>query len=222
MAMPVKRLVTTTGRDENIMETVMFPYNEDEIATWFHVNKLEELQFAGGSASDLTVPEFNQVMQEADGRIQKIESNINAAVRFLEAKLRENPEQKKVSETADAKMNEYRDAAAGYKTRIKELEAELAKPATVETAVVEKVPDDVQQELEQLRTALKEKPVSDADTAAKAEIAVLFAAVKDSFNKMLAAMQKLEDTDLRRKYYGAAGKLADSIKNIAEAGAENA
>ena len=61
----------------------------------FHVNELDELQFAGGSASDLTVPEFNQVMREADGRIQKIESNIDAAVRFLEAKLRDNPEQKK-------------------------------------------------------------------------------------------------------------------------------
>ena len=98
MAMPVKRLVTTKGRDENIVETVAFPCNEDEIATWFHVNELDELQFAGGSASDLTVPEFNQVMREADGRIQKIESNIEADVRFLEAKLRDNPEQKKVSE----------------------------------------------------------------------------------------------------------------------------
>ena len=95
MVMSVKRLVTTKGRDENIVEMVTFPCNEDEIATWFHVNELDELQFAGGSASDLTVPEFNQVMQEADGRIQKIESNINAAVRFLEAKLRDNPEQKK-------------------------------------------------------------------------------------------------------------------------------
>ena len=60
MAIPVKRLVTTKGRDENIVETVTFPCNEDEIATWFHVNELDELQFAGGSASDLTVPEFNR------------------------------------------------------------------------------------------------------------------------------------------------------------------
>lgn len=98
MAMPVKRLVTTTGRDENIMETVMFPYNEDEIATWFHVNKLDELRFADGMASYLTVSEFNQAMREADGRMQKIESMIDAAMHFLEAKLRDNPEQKKVSE----------------------------------------------------------------------------------------------------------------------------
>ena len=37
-------------------------------------------------------------MREADGRMQKVESSIDAAVRFLEAKMRDNPEQKKVSE----------------------------------------------------------------------------------------------------------------------------
>ncbi len=91
----VERFVTTKDRDENITGMVLFPYNEDKIATWFHVNELDELQFVGGSASDLTVPEFNQVMREADGRMQKVESSIDAAVRFLEAKMRDNPEQKK-------------------------------------------------------------------------------------------------------------------------------
>ena len=94
----VERLVTTKDRDENITGMVMFPYNEDEIATWFHVNELDELRFADGIAPYLTVPEFNQAMREADGRMQKIGSSIDAAVRFLEAKLRDNPEQKKVSE----------------------------------------------------------------------------------------------------------------------------
>ena len=78
----VERFVTTKDRDENITGMVLFPYNEDKIATWFHVNE----------------PEFNQVMREADGRMQKVESSIDAAVRFLEAKMRDNPEQKKVSE----------------------------------------------------------------------------------------------------------------------------
>lgn len=98
MAMPVKRLVKTKGRDENMMEMVIFPYNEDEIASWFHVNELDELQFADDAVSQLTVPEFNQAMREADGRIQKIESMIDATVRFLEMKRRDNPKQKTVSE----------------------------------------------------------------------------------------------------------------------------
>ena len=98
MAMPVKRQVATVGRDENITEMVVFPCNEDEIATWFHVNEMGELRFADGMAPYLTVPEFNQAMREADGRIQKIESTIDATVRFLEMKRRDNPKQKTASE----------------------------------------------------------------------------------------------------------------------------
>ena len=97
MAMPVKRLVTTTGRDENIMETVMFPYNEDEIATWFHVNKLDELRFADGMAPYLTVSEFNQAMQDAEKWMQEIQDLIDAGVRFLKAKLQDEPEKKGAS-----------------------------------------------------------------------------------------------------------------------------
>ena len=97
MAMPVKRLVTTTGRDENIMETVMFPYNEDEIATWFHVNKLEELRFADGMAPYLTVSEFNQAMRDAEKWMQEIQDLIDAGVRFLKAKLQDEPEKKGAS-----------------------------------------------------------------------------------------------------------------------------
>lgn len=97
MAMPVKRLVTTTGRDENIMETVMFPYNEDEIATWFHVNKLDELRFADGMAPYLTVSEFNQAMRDAEKWMQEIQDLIDAGVRFLKAKLQDEPEKKGAS-----------------------------------------------------------------------------------------------------------------------------
>ena len=94
----VERLVTTKDRDENITGMVMFPYNEDEIATWFHVNELDELHFADGMAPYLTVPEFNQAIREADGRMQKIESSIDATVRFLETKKQDDPKQKTVSE----------------------------------------------------------------------------------------------------------------------------
>lgn len=128
-------------------------------------------------------------------------------------------EQKEAVKRADTKASEAWDESAKLKNKVKELEAELNKPATVETAVVEKIPDEVQRELEELRTAVNEKPISDNDAAAKAEIALLFTAVKYNFNKMLTAIQKLENTEIRRKYYSAAGKLAENIKNITEVGA---
>lgn len=128
-------------------------------------------------------------------------------------------EQKEAVKRADTKASEAWDESAKLKNKVKELEAELNKPATVETAVIEKIPDEVQRELEELRAAVNEKPISDNDAAAKAEIALLFTAVKYNFNKMLTAIQKLENTEIRRKYYSAAGKLAENIKNITEVGA---
>lgn len=128
-------------------------------------------------------------------------------------------EQKEAVKRADTKASEAWDESAKLKNKVKELEAELNKPATVETAVVEKIPDEVQRELEELRAAVNEKPISENDAAAKAEIALLFTAVKYNFNKMLTAIQKLENTEIRRKYYSAAGKLAENIKNITEVGA---
>lgn len=128
-------------------------------------------------------------------------------------------EQKEAVKRADTKASEAWDESAKLKNKVKELEAELNKPATVEAAVVEKIPDEVQRELEELRAAVNEKPISDNDAAAKAEIALLFTAVKYNFNKMLTAIQKLENTEIRRKYYSAAGKLAENIKNITEVGA---
>ena len=103
-------------------------------------------------------------------------------------------EQKEAVKKADTKVSEAWDESEKLKNKVKELEDELNKPATVETAVVEKIPDEVQRELEALRAAVNEKPISDNDAAAKAEIALLFTATKDSFNKMLAAVNlSLED-----------------------------
>ena len=124
-------------------------------------------------------------------------------------------EQKEAAKKADTKVSEAWDESEKLKNKVKELEDELNKPATVETAVVEKIPDEVQRELEALRAAVNEKPISDNDAAAKAEIALLFTATKDSFNKMLAAVAKLENDELRLKYYSAAVKLADAIKTAA-------
>lgn len=171
----------------------------------------------------------------AEEREQFIEDN-NAAelsIRELKAKIKEYEEKNKQLDDANKNLNNILQGTQEsfnkervkienltaqleeQKEAVKELEAELNKPATVETAVVEKIPDEVQRELEALRAAVNEKPISDNDAAAKAEIALLFTATKDSFNKMLAAVAKLENDELRLKYYSAAVKLADAIKTAA-------
>lgn len=177
------------------------------------------------NAAELSIRELKAKIKEykeQNSRLKEFNKKLTASARDAEGKFdKEHTKAENLRIELEGRKADAEDARAkanDYENKVKELEAELAKPATVETAVVEKVPEEVQRELERLRAAVNEKPVSDNDTAAKAEIALLFTAVKDGFNKMLAAIQKLEDNELRRKYYGAAGKLADSVKNIAEAG----
>lgn len=154
-------------------------------------------------------------LNKKDDEMAKAIASAEARAYYADAKC------KKAETEKERYAEEYKKYEAEANARIKELEAELNKPATVTTTVVEKVPDEVQKELEELRAAVSKKPISDSDAAAKAEIALLFTATKDSFNKMLAAVAKLEDVELRSKYYGAAVKLAESIKTVAEAGADN-
>ncbi len=180
------------------------------------------------NATELSIRELKTKIKEYEERNKQLDDankNLNNILQGTQESINKErvksenltaqlEQQKEAVKKADIKANEAWDESVKLKNKIKELEAELDKPATVETAVVEKIPDEVQRELEELRAAVNEKPVSDNDAAAKAEIALLFTAAKDNFNKMLAAVAKLEDTELRSKYYGAAVKLADSIKAV--------
>ena len=94
----IERALSTRDKDENIMGMVTFPCNEEAVLQRFQVDDLKELYFADGMATYLTVPEFNQAMQDADGRMQKIGSAIDATVRFLETKKQDGTKQKAVSE----------------------------------------------------------------------------------------------------------------------------
>lgn len=209
----------------------------DEREQFIEQNNAAELSIRELKAKIKEFEEKQQAMNEHAGelndRLSEAQENVKAeaarADGLLHALNKKDDEMAKAIASAEAKCKkaetekeryaeEYRKYEAEANARIKELEAELNKPATVTTTVVEKVPDEVQKELEELRAAVSQKPISDSDAAAKAEIALLFTATKDSFNKMLAAVAKLEDVELRSKYYGAAVKLAESIKAVAEAG----
>ena len=94
----IERALTTRGKDENIMEMVVFPYNEDELKARFQVEDLKDLGFVDRPESKMSVPSFNYVIREADARAAKIEDSINGVVRFLMDKLAENPEWRGTSE----------------------------------------------------------------------------------------------------------------------------
>ena len=102
MKTAIERPVTTCGKDENIMSMVVFPCNEEDLKERFQVSDLaKELKFVDVPESKVSIPRFNGLVLDSPSRGAKLEEQINAAVRYLEERLLENPQwlRKMVAET---------------------------------------------------------------------------------------------------------------------------
>lgn len=98
--MKVERGLVTRGREENISALVVFPYNAEDLMETFQVEDVNELAFLDNPGSKLSVERFNYIIREADDRIEKLDGQITAVVKFLKAKMKKNKEKewKKISE----------------------------------------------------------------------------------------------------------------------------
>lgn len=99
MKTTIERPVTTCGKDENIMSMVVFPCNEEDLKERFQVSDLaRELKFVDVPESKVAIPRFNGLVLDSPSRGAKLEEQINAAVRYLEERLLENPQWRGKSE----------------------------------------------------------------------------------------------------------------------------
>lgn len=94
----VKRVVGTKGRDENIIQEVVFPCNIEDLYERFGVNDAADLILMDDRYEKCSVKQFNYIMRDADARAAKIEDEINAVVRFLQKRMEKNPQYKGVSD----------------------------------------------------------------------------------------------------------------------------
>ena len=95
----VERYISTKGRDENIVGSVVFPCNIEDLQERFQVDDAAELFFIDSRSEKMSVKQFNYIMRDADARAEKIQEQINATVRFLQLKMERNPEYKGASDT---------------------------------------------------------------------------------------------------------------------------
>lgn len=99
MKTTIERPVTTCGKDENIMSMVVFPCNEEDLKERFQMSDLaRELKFVDVPESKVSIPRFNGLVLDSPSRGAKLEEQINAAVRYLEERLLENPQWRGKSE----------------------------------------------------------------------------------------------------------------------------
>lgn len=99
MKTAIERPVATCGKDENLMGMVVFPCNEEDLKERFQVSDLvKELKFVDVPESKVSIPRFNGLVLDSPSRGAKLEEQINAAVRYLEERLLENPQWRGKSE----------------------------------------------------------------------------------------------------------------------------
>lgn len=100
-----------------------------------------------------------------------------------------------VSAAREIKVTKKAAAETILEERIKELEEQLKQPVTVatKTEIVEKIPEAVMQELEELRSKLAESE-NDAGAQKEAlELKVEIWAVLNGINKLLEHLDKVQD-----------------------------
>lgn len=154
---------------------------------------------------DLSTRELQAKIKELKEAKESAEQKAKAKTKLAQ----EAAENKKMAEALSSQRDaleteakELRKSLEGKKQetsvleeRIKDLEEQLKQPVTVatETKIVEKVPEAVAQELEQLRTKLAEAQTGAAEQKEALELKVEVMAVLSGINKLISSLDKVSD-----------------------------
>ena len=114
---------------------------------------------------------------------------------------------KNSKEEAEEAAKKARDDIQKLKDKIKEYQAELSRPVTIEQQTVERIPEDIQQELEQLRKAASDSK----DAECEIRFRLVFTSLQENFNELLNIMNTFTDEDKKSKYKSAAEKLLNKM-----------
>lgn len=189
--------------------------DEDERAEFIKENNINDM-----STRELekAIKERDQAKKEAEQATKRAEKLSGDLLAEKEAKkTAENTVTSLEKQLAEAKpqdiekINQLKKELADKKATIKDLNEKLNAP--IEAAVVEKIPEETEQELFSLRKELETLKSTPAQEAATMEFRIHFESVKDDFNKLLDAVNKIECPETQEKYKNAVGKMLDAMKN---------
>jgi len=145
---------------------------------------------------------------EADAIKEK--SLLEKDIQDLKQQLETAQEQSVQNEVSEKEINRLTQELAVAESRAKKLEESLkAKP--IEAATVEVIPDDVQKELDQLRSK-----VNESSDPAEIKFKMRFESLVNEFNSTLVVLEEIVDEGTRTKYTNAVHKLMDKMRATLE------
>lgn len=108
------------------------------------------------------------------------------------------------------KMKQLKKDLAEQKAKVKELNDRLAEP--IEAAIVEKVPEETEQELKALHEQVEKLQAATGQEKAVLEFKTYFDIVQNDAEKLLGSIDKIENEEMKIKCRAAAGKVLDMIR----------
>lgn len=152
--------------------------------------------------------EKEMAKREADALKEK--SLLEKDIQDLKQQLENAQEQSVQNEVSEKEINRLTQELAVAESRAKKMEESLkAKP--IEAATVEVIPDDVQKELDQLRSK-----VNESSDPAEIKFKMRFESLVNEFNSTLVVLEEIVDEGTRTKYTNAVHKLMDKMRATLE------
>jgi len=131
-------------------------------------------------------------------------------IQELRQQLEEAQQQSTDHSSSEKELNRLTQELAVAESRAKQLEENLkAKP--IEAATVEVVPEEVQKELEQLRSKM-----SESTDPAEMKFKIRFETLVNEFSATLEVVGQIENAETRSKYRDAIHKLMDKMRATLE------
>lgn len=180
--------------------------------------------------ADMSSREIEKAIKERDAAKAEAEQ----ARKEKEAVARENRELRGKASRADeaeaandqlmAALQKAETARDDIQNKLAEtnrkLEEAEARGNTIETVEVEKIPDEMQEELERLRAEVEQAkatpapvPTDDAEQKARITFGISFDAVQREFNNLASAYRSMDDED-KTKYAKALEALGKNVQGI--------
>jgi len=143
-----------------------------------------------------------KVEQEAENQRNKYLQQIND----LKEKLKKNPDDAEKTRKLEKELKTAMD-------QVQKLTEEMNKPGEVAAAVVEKIPEEIEKELNELRTKLKQQPSS-----AGIRYKLYFDDLVKTFQELLTALEEIkavDDQDYERYKNATAGLINRMVEKLA-------
>lgn len=170
---------------------------------------LEEAKEKAAAVED--IEEENKELREAN---KKLAAERTQSQKEIE-KIHEQLKRAKESGDDTEKVRKLEESLQQAQDKVAELTQKINEPVTIEPAIIEKIPDEVEKELEELRAEVaqsKSKPVISEIEAAKLKFSIHFEEMKNGVRNLISALDETKtDPETYQKYQGATIKFLNKI-----------